>query len=56
MLLNLNYLKSNMDRFIERDFVPLPYPGADLKSNMDRFIVSDHTNNGFHQKFKIQYG
>ena len=32
-------LKSNMDRFIEKNPANKPFPRISLKSNMDRFIV-----------------
>ena len=34
-----NYLKSNMDRFIDGDGFAIAKSDIDLKSNMDRFIV-----------------
>ncbi len=34
-----NYLKSNMDRFIEKEFCRTDFIFKDLKSNMDRFIA-----------------
>ncbi len=50
------YLKSNMDRFIERRFWKPLIPIIHLKSNMDRFIAHAPTTTTQPSTFKIQYG
>ena len=49
-------LKSNMDRFIEKEFCKTDFIFDFLKSNMDRFIVLLLKNFAFTVGFKIQYG
>ena len=39
LVVDFNYLKSNMDRFIAKNLFYLTKFFKDLKSNMDRFIV-----------------
>ena len=51
-----NYLKSNMDRFIEKEFCRTDFIFKDLKSNMDRFIVFNGSKSSRTKLFKIQYG
>ena len=38
-LIDSCYLKSNMDRFIDRLYLCIAFVYIDLKSNMDRFIA-----------------
>ena len=52
-----HYLKSNMDRFIDKHRALRNWNLANLKSNMDRFIASFEGNKCFAIiLFKIQYG
>ena len=51
------YLKSNMDRFIDVNITVTLESELDLKSNMDRFIALTQNEKLFFDRlFKIQYG